>query len=183
MNAPGRGKPNTLPAHLAAVRDAAVASPPGEQASPKNLSRLFEWLFWNGDQTEFDNPFLSLDKLNLTDADLRDALDLQMGDAVTDEQRLRYAQDLIDRMLSDGEDLIYAHAFRLERKDGSFTYLCGTSWMAGQGGHQTNCDGLFPSQRHYLQWLRRSGMESEGGASLTAEKVLAHWQKSTGSGA
>lgn len=181
MNVPGPGQPNTLPAPLAAVRDAALASPPGEQAPLKNLSRLFEWLFWNGDQTEFDHPFFSLNELNLTDTDLRDGLDLQEGDAVTDEQRLRYARDLIDRMLSDGEDLIYAHAFRLERKDGSFTYLCGTSWMAGQGGHQTSCDGLFPSQRHYLQWLRRSGMENGDGASLTAEKVLAHWQKNAGS--
>lgn len=176
------GKRPSMPTAVAAIHDAAVASAHGEGPRPRNLQKLFDWLFWNGGETEFDHPCFSIGSLNLSDADVRDDLELGEGEEVTDEQRLQFARRKIDRLWSDGEGVGYAHAFKLERSDGKQVFLCGTSWMAGQGGHQTNCDGLHSSQRHYLHRLRRAGMSSADSATITLEKVLAHWHWDTGSG-
>jgi hypothetical protein len=164
-----------MPTAVAAIRDAAVAGAHGEGPRPRNLQKLFDWLFWNGGEADFDHPCFSIGSLNLSDADLRDDLGLGEGEEVTDEQRLQFARRQIDRLCSDGEGLSYAHAFRIERSDGKHAFLCGTSWMAGQGGHQTNCDGLYSSQRHHLQWLKQAGMSSDDDATITIAEVLAHW--------
>ena len=176
------GKRPSMPTAVAAIHDAAVASAHGEGPRPRNFHKLFDWLFWNAGETEFDQPCFSIGSLNLSDADVRDDLELGEGEEVTDEQRLQFARREIDRLWSDGEGVGYAQAFKLERSDGKQVFLCGTSWMAGQGGHQTNCDGLHSSQRHYLQSLRRAGMSSDDGATITLEKVLAHWHWDTDSG-
>lgn len=168
-------KDSRLPAKLAAIRDAAVASADGGGVGPKDLGKLFAWAFWNTGAPDFDQPYISLTRLNLSNADVRDALELLDNQVVTEEHVLECARVQIGRMWEDGEAVSFAHTFSLERPDGKSTYLCGLSWPAGQGGHETHCDGLFGSMSEYLQFLEGAGMTNLSGSELSLAQLRKSW--------
>ena len=169
--------PQRMPPNLAQIRDAAIAAAHGEGAPPRDLPKLFHWLFWESGDAEFDRPYFSLGDLNLSDDDLRDAIGASAGEPVTDGQRLNYVRQLIDRVWQSGEGLSFAHAFRIEGADGRSTYLCGASWAAGQAGPHTRCDGLYGSPRSYLQRLERDGFSNEVGSTISLAAALRYWQR------
>lgn len=168
--------PEELPPELVALRDAAVASAYGEGSLPKDADELFNWLFWQANAMDLDDPFFSLPDLYLTDDDVRAELDLADEEQVSDEQRMEYARGRIENIWNN-DDIYFAHAYRIERSDGKSTYLCGTSWAAGQGGPETNCDGTFPSKEAYLRSLEERGMCNETAETISLEAVLKHWQR------
>lgn len=165
-----------LPPELSAVRDAAVANAYGESPAPKSLDDLFEWLYWNSSSTEFDSSYYSMGSLDLTDADARDELELAVDDPVSDEQRLEYARRQVNRTLKN-DNWGFAHAYKIESSGGKSTYLCGTSWPAGQGGPDLSCDGTFPSEAAYLAWLEDGGMSNLDAEAISMELILKHWQR------
>lgn len=165
-----------ISAELAAVRDAAIGSAHGECDAPKGLDHLFEWLFWNSNSTEFDCPYFRIGSLDLTDLDARDVLEIGADEAISDDQRLEYARRRIDRVWN-GDELYFAHAYRIERSDGKSTYLCGESYGVGQGGSETFYSGTFPSEEAYLCWLELGGMSNESAETISIDTVLKHWQR------
>ena len=165
-----------LPPELVAVRDAAVASAYGEGSLPKDADELFNWLFWQANAMDLDDPCFSLPDLYLTDDDVRAELDLADEEQVSDEQRMEYARGRIENIWNN-DDINFAHAYRIERPDGKSTYLCGTSWAAGQGGPETNCDGTYPSKEAYLCSLEERGMSNETAETISLETVLKHWRR------
>ena len=165
-----------LPPELVAVRDAAVASAYGEGSLPKGADELFNWLFWQANAMDLDDPCFSLDRLDLDDEEARAGLELADDEQLSDQQRLEYARHRIERIWRDN-DLNFAHAYRIERQDGSFTYLCGMSWIAGQGGPDTSCYGTYPSKEAFLHQLEEGGMCSEIAETISMETVLKHWRR------
>ena len=167
--------PNALPDELSSVRDAVVANAHGEGSLPKDADELFNWLFWQANAMELDNQLFSLSDLQLTDDEVRAELDLADEEQVSDEQRMKYARNRIENIWNN-DDIYFVHAYRIERSDGKSTYLCGTSWVAGQGGPETNCGGTFPSREAYLRSLEERGMCTETAETISLEIVLKHWQ-------
>ena len=168
--------PEDLPPELVAVRDAAVASAYGEGSLPKDADELFNWLFWQANAMDLDDPCFSLDRLDLDDDEARADLELADDEQLSDEQRLEYARGRIERIWRD-DDINFAHAYLIESSDGKSTYLCGMSWMAGQGGPETNCDGTYPSKEAYLRSLEERGMSNETAETISLETVLKHWRR------
>ena len=165
-----------LPDELVAVRDAAVASAYGEGPLPKGADELFNWLFWQANGMDLDDPYFSLDRLNLDDDEARAELELADDEQLSDQQRLEYARGRIERIWRN-DDINFAHAYRIERPDGKSTYLCGMNWMAGQGGPETSCDGTYPSKEAFLHRLEEGGMCNEIAETISMDTVLKHWQR------
>ena len=168
--------PAELPDELLAVRDAAIASAHGEGPLPDDAGELFNWLFWQANAMDLDHPYFSLPNLYLTDDDVIAEFDLADKEQVSDEQRMEYARGRIENIWNN-DDINFAHAYRIRRSDGKSTYLCGTSWAAGQGGPETNCDGTYPSKEAYLRSLEERGMCSETAETISLETVLKHWRR------
>jgi hypothetical protein len=165
-----------LPPELVAVRDAAVASAYGEGSLPKGADELFNWLFWQANAMDLDDPCFSLDRLDLDDEEARAGLELADDEQLSDQQRLEYARGQIERIWRN-DDINFAHAYRIEGQDGRFTYLCGTSWSAGQGGPETDCDGTYPSKEAYLRRLEEGGMSNETAETISIDTVLKNWRR------
>lgn len=165
-----------LPSELVAVRDAAVVSAYGEGPLPEGADELFNWLFWQANGMDLDSPYFSLDGLDLDDCEARDEFELADDEPVSDQQRLDYARRRIERTWRN-DDINFAHAYRIERPDGKSTYLCGMSWMAGQGGPETNCEGTYPSKEAYLRSLEQRGMSNEVAETISMETVLKYWRR------
>jgi hypothetical protein len=141
-----------------------------------NLDELFEWLYWNSNSTEFDCPYYSMGRLDLTDIGARDALEVADNEPMSDDQRLDHARREVKRTLNN-DNIGFAHAYKIERSDGKSTYLCGMGWSAGQGGPDLSCDGTFHSQEAYLAWLEEDGMSDLDAEAISMEMVLKHWQR------
>ena len=165
-----------LPPELVEVRDATVASAFGEGPLPKGADELFNWLFWQANGMDFDNPYFNLDGLDLDDYEARAELELADDEQLSDQQRLEYARHRIERILRDN-DFNFAHAYRIETQDGRFTYLCGMSSIAGQGGPDTSCDGTYPSKQAYLSTFEEGGWCNESAETISMEAVLKHWRR------
>lgn len=165
-----------FPPELLVVRDAAIANAYGEGPLPEGAGELFDWLFWQANGIDLDDSYYSLRDLYLTDEDVRAEFDLADEEPVSDHQRMEYVRGCIEQKWS-GADVHFAHAFSIKRLDGKFTYLCGTSWAAGQGGPETNCDGVYPSKDAYLRSLEERGMSNEAAETISLETVLKHWRR------
>ena len=165
-----------LPPDLLAVRDGAVASAYGEGQLPKGTDELFNWLFWQANGMDLDDPYFSLEKLNLDDDEARVELELPEDEQLSDQQRLEYARRRVERIWYDN-DIDFAHAYKIEGEDGRYTYLCGMSWMAGQGGPETSCDGTYPSKEAYLLGFEEGGMSNEIAETISMQTVLKHWRR------
>jgi hypothetical protein len=165
-----------LPPELVTARDAAIASGYGQGSLPKDADELFNWLFWQANANDLDDPCFSLDRLDLDDEEARAELELADDEELSDQQRLEYARGQLERIWRN-DDINFAHAYRIEGQDGRFTYLCGTSWAGGQGGPETNCDGTYPSKEAYLRSLEERGMSNETAETISLETVLKHWRR------
>lgn len=66
---------------------------------------------------------------------------------------------------------------RVESAGGSSTPPCGTRLMAGQGGPQIKCDGLFGSPEKHLQHMERGGLCNDVGSKISRVTALRNWQR------
>lgn len=170
-----------MPEHLERIRDAAVDYALGKGPLPTDIEELYHWLFWESeDDTLSDFEFFfSLSQLDRSDVAVRWELGLDNDAPIDDFTRISFARDRIARLVSgDTEDLVSAHQFKLERKDGRSTLACCTVQMLGQSRPDTTWRGFFPTREAFWDRLREVGcFHVEDFNALEDSVLLDSWHK------
>jgi hypothetical protein len=185
---------STLPRNLWPIRDAAIRHALTGAAVPPNLHLLQEWLegdgwdalidAWNEDEATCVN-LKHLAYGEFSDAALKNSLwfvcrepfSEDVTDAViSDEIRMQYVRDLIDRYLFDPENSASVHAYRLNQDSVESPVLGYTLTSGGQAGPYPEFLGVFASRRHFIDHLKTTGYcLKEDIAALDNSAVLAMW--------
>lgn len=153
-----------IPNDLQATCDEVVAAFHAGKEIPVSLEKIKEWLAcdgWDelisdlGEQMAINLGFLS--HFDFDENELRSELDIPKTTHVSDQDRITWGRDCINRVLNeyDGYLLPSIHTFELKASDGSTAIMGCLVEIHGQLGPVTNWRGLWSTRDEFLQSLRK----------------------------
>lgn len=173
-----------MPPEIANIRDAAIDHALHGLPIPNDIEELYEWLLtykiYSLEPHEIMWDFyFHMSSIEFSDEELRLVEELDDSIEIDDSMRVAYGRQAIEKYVNGYNDhLLSPESIKLENDRGETIYVCGTGYMAGQGGYEMTWDGFYETREKYLEYLREeNGMRDSAEIDqITDAEILAQWK-------
>jgi len=150
-------KPTALPEKLWPIRDAIIDLVHAGEEPPEETSKIYRWLEDDGwdELVSYDEMVIGLQALCADDDELRAELDFDDSAEVTDQMRISYTRELLEKTGTGDDSTVVCYP--LERGDGRSVVICGTMTVE-PGGWDVMWDGVFVTKDAFYESLRSNGV-------------------------
>jgi hypothetical protein len=153
-----------LPEDLWALRDSLIDRVHANEPIPPEIDKIYKWLAvdgWDelvGEGTNEEMAFVILEFCPGED-ELRDFLDLDESDEITDQMKIDYTREKISDATSGNDDCDYPTIayYSMQGGDGKSAVI-GATLSIQQGGWDTEWDGIFLTSEFYIEYLKLAGV-------------------------
>ncbi len=155
---------NKLPENLWALRDLLVECVHANEPLPAEVDLLYKWLSNDGwdelvGEGADEKMIFEISRFGGDEYDLREMLELDDSDEITDQMKIDYTREKIADAVSgeDNYDNPTVAFYTLERNDGKSAVLCAIL-TCQQGGWDADWGGILLTEDDHLQKLKACGL-------------------------
>ena len=172
-------KPTALPEKLWPIRDAIITLVHAGEEPPQETSKIYKWLEDDGwdELCSDDEMIIGLQALCADDNELRAILDLDDSTEVTDQMRISYTRELLEKAGTGDDSTVVCYL--LERSDGKSVVICGTMTVE-PGGWDVTWNGVFFTKDEFYELLRLNGVYLLDDADeIDDAAILSFWNRTS----
>jgi hypothetical protein len=175
-------KPTALPEKLWPIRDAIIDLVHAGEEPPEETSKIYRWLEDDGwdELVSDDEMVVGLQALCADDDELRAVLDLDDSAEVTDQMRISYTRELLEKACAcEHGDPSTVVCYTLKKGDEKSVVICGTMSVQ-QGGWDVVWDGVFLTKDEFYELLRLNGVYLLDDADeIDDAAILSFWNRTS----